>query len=312
VVNLKSQQPHDPHIYATIVLYNPELDRLQEVLLAVSKVVTGIVLIDNNSREPINQFLTTLALQGIIDQIKLTKLTENIGLASGLNAGISQCLAAGASHVLLLDQDTIPQPGMIDSQLAAMAYLADQGVKVSAVGPRFCDPRSNEISSFKSKQVIKNTSDRYYREDYLQSSGSLITSNTLETVGLMDDSLFIHHIDQEWCYRAQKMGYAAFGVEDALMDHVVGDQTKRLWVGHWHDVHIHKPMRQYFAFRNSIMLYKRRYMPLRWIAEDFARLIFMVIFYMVFVNQKLANAQAILKGIRDGILTKTNPQLDRI
>jgi rhamnosyltransferase len=312
VVNLESRQVGSLAIYATIVLYNPELARLLEVLIAVSKVVDGIFLIDNNSRDNIDEFLQQASsISAVINKIKLTKLTENIGLASGLNTGIRQCLAAGASHVLMLDQDTIPQPGMMDSLLAAMEYLENQGISVAAVGPRFFDPRSQETSNFKSKQVIENADCSYYKESYLQSSGSLITSKTLAAVGLMDDSLFIHHIDQEWCLRSQQLGYASFGVSDALMDHVIGDQTKRLWVGHWHDVHIHKPMRQYFAFRNSIMLYKRRYMPWRWILEDFARLVFMLVFYMVFVNEKLANAQAIFKGIRDGLLTKTNPQLDR-
>jgi len=48
--------------------------------------------------------------------------------------------------------------------------------------------------------------------DMLIASGCLIPADVLRDVGLMDDALFIDHVDTDWCMRARARGYRLLGV----------------------------------------------------------------------------------------------------
>src|SRR5262245_13651245 len=61
---------------------------------------------------------------------------ENLGFAGGMNVGASHALAAGASAVAFLNDDTVVEPGWL---AALRPHLAEQGV--GAVQPKILDGR---------------------------------------------------------------------------------------------------------------------------------------------------------------------------
>ena len=294
-------------VYAIVVLYSPDLGVLDSLVWSTLPMVDKIVLVNNDLDSSVLNFLKKWDKE---KQIKLLFMSNNIGLAAGINAGIRWAAEQQCSHVLLLDQDSIPKENMVKHLLEVTYELELEGILVGAVGARHIDPRTGYQSSFeqqKYKFLAKEVQEKNscIQVSYLQSSGSLIGIKALNILGLMDEALFIHHIDQEWCLRASNLGFKSFGVSNALMEHIVGDKVVRIWLGYWRDIHLHSPLRDYFAFRNSTLLYKRKYIPFKWKIVDMARLLFMFVFYSLFIPPRVNHASMMFRGLWDGILGKT-------
>ena len=119
----------------------------------------------------------------------------------------------------------------------------------------------------------------------------------------MDEQLFIDHIDTEWFLRAHAKGYTAYGVCDAWMAHGLGERTRKVrGLFRERNVPQHKPFRYYYIFRNSVLLYRRRYVSKKWVWNDMQRLIQIFVFYGLLYPPRLANLRMMLKGIRHGLL----------
>ena len=72
------------------------------------------------------------------------KLDVNEGIAVAQNVGIAVAKSLGASHVLFLDQDSVPEDGMVSCLYAALQKLENGGCRVACVGPRVRFPGSRE------------------------------------------------------------------------------------------------------------------------------------------------------------------------
>jgi rhamnosyltransferase len=238
--------------------------------------------------------------------------SRNLGVATGHNLGIEWARKNGCSHVLLLDQDSVAEKDMVSGLVLAHHRLTAQGIAVSAVGPLYRDPVTGHSSFFvrsgfpKPKRIYcqPQGQDQYIEADFLITSGSLISLTAIGAVGAMDDALFIDHIDTEWFLRARYKGYRPFGVCGAVMRHALGSETLRVWLGRWRYVPRHTP-RHYYIFRNSILLYKRPYVPGIWIFNDVVRLGFMLMFYPIRTAPRGRHALMMLKGIFDGLKGRT-------
>ena len=103
------------------------------------------------------------------------------------------------------------------------------------------------------KRLDCDQADAVVNVDFLLSSGSLLPLSALANIGLMDESLFIDHVDTEWCFRAKAHGFQLFGVCDAVMTHALGERRKEIWFLRQRVVPFHKPFRYYYMFRNSFL-----------------------------------------------------------
>ena len=123
----------------------------------------------------------------------------------------------------------------------------------------------------------------------------------------MDEKLFIDHVDTDWFLRAKSLGWRSYGICGALMEHTLGEQTLRIWWGRWRYIPRHQPFRYYYIYRNSLLLYRRKYLDQSCKQADIIRLIVMFLIFSLFGNQKLDNLRMTLRGIKDGISGKTGP-----
>lgn len=307
-----SAEERSARICAVVVSYNPELKILEAVISAILPQVHHLVVVDNGSSDEIAEKLQTLAS---VQKFHLIASKCNLGVATGHNVGIGWARDQDCSHVLLLDQDSVAEDDMVSGLLAAHRRLTAQGITVSAVGPLYQDPLSGHSSFFvrsgfpKPKRLycVPRRRDQHIEADFLITSGSLISLSTIDAVGAMDDGLFIDHVDTEWFLRARYKGYRAFGVCDAVMHHTLGSETLRVWLGRWRYVPRHSPLRHYYIFRNSILLYKRPYVPAIWIFNDVIRLGFMFVYYPLWTAPRAKHVLMMVKGILDGLKDRTGP-----
>lgn len=293
-----------PRVCAIVVTYNPEPNRLAAVIAALACQVCKIVVVDNCSRDDLWQ----PRIHDFAKLLEIVPLRENRGLGAALNVGIDHATAAGFDFCILMDQDSTPSPGMVDTLVAHYDALVVNGHHVAAIGPRFRDPGSGLLSQHVRFAVwhiaridCPTNGSPTVDTDYLITSGSLIPTSVLHAIGTMDESLFIDHVDTEWTLRAKSKGYQIFGDCLATMEHDLGEYRRRIWFLRWREIPIHKPFRYYYIFRNSILLWRRSYMPWAWRRVDAIRLVQTLTFMALFHPQRLLAVRMIFRGLLDGL-----------
>ncbi|WIG54669.1 MAG: dTDP-rhamnosyl transferase RfbF [Rhodanobacteraceae bacterium] len=294
-------------VCAVVVTYHPDATLLAAQLDALQAQADRIVVVDNATPGD-----SVRALCAPHPQVELLSLTENLGLAAALNAGITRARETpGMTHVLLMDQDSVPEPGMVAALKAALDRQS-QRTRVAAVGTRFLDPREGVDAPFVRIRFPVNLQLRCSGEcdeipcDFLITSGSLIPLDVLDQVGGMDEALFIDNVDLEWCFRATSKGYALFGVCGARMLHHHGAARHRL-PGVPRGVVVHTPRRLFYMMRNRVLLYRRAYTPRRWIAQDVPRLVVKFLLFALLIAPRRENVRGMLAGLRAGVAGRTAP-----
>lgn len=291
---------------AVLVTFNPDLDELITSVRAVGDQVSDIFIVDNSSTNFSPNWLDSIGVE-VPATIHLQSLSDNLGVGAGHNVGIRLAQDIGSQFILILDQDSVVEKNMVCRLVAAYGMLLKEGIDVAAVGPRYRDANNGLLSLFVRvgffgfTRVICSSIDSVVEADFLVSSGSLIPLKVIKSVGMMDESLFIDHVDTDWCFRAKHQGFKIFGVCGALMTHSLGDRRMEFWFLRYRTAHFHQPFRYYYMLRNSILLYRRTYMPYGWILADIARSLKILFFFGMFSSDRFKCLQMMWRGLVDGL-----------
>lgn len=288
-----------PYVAAIVVAYHPDIDLLGAQLTRLAPQVTDIVLVDNGS--PCD--LVAWNAERVPAAAVVIALGENLGIAAAQNVGIQWARKRRAEFILLMDQDSIPAPDMVEKLISAIAKQSSP----AAVGPRYLDKRQDNPPPFIRIQNLTlgrcacATEDSVVSVDYLISSGCLIPMSVLDKVGYMRDDLFIDYVDIEWGLRARHHGFQSYGVCGAHMQHSLGDQPIK-FLGK--NIPLHSPLRHYYHFRNAVVLYKEQWVPLNWKLVDGWRLCLKYVFYALFAKPRLAHLHMMTLGVWHGLRGK--------
>ena len=289
-------------VYAVIVSYNPDLDKLAELLGALLPQVQGVVVVDNGSSEAVLAWLNS---QRLSVPLLVVPLGENLGIARAHNVGIDAARAVRASYVILFDQDSVPECDMVAKLLAAAEYKSKQGIKVSGVGPNYLDARQDnpppfiKVTGLRVQRQMCTSIDAVLDVDYLISSGCLISIPTLDEVGGMREDFFIDYVDIEWGLRAKVQGFQSFGVCGARMAHDLGDEPIQ-FLGKQYPHH--SPLRHYYHFRNAVWMYRQRWVPFQWRLVDGWRLLLKFGFYTLFAKPRYEHLKMMTQGVIHGFI----------
>ena len=282
-------------IAAVLVTYRPEPNRLGLVLAAAAKQVDHIVVVDNARGEGLEAVNWT-------SQVEHIDLGSNLGIAAAQNAGIRRAFFQGATHVLVLDHDSIVGEHMTERLLKVWEERTASGVRVAALGANYRDPRRPDTSPFiqiKSWRLRRVPNVGVVDVSYVISSGCLISREAFDAIGPMNESLFIDYVDIEWGLRAQMLGWKSFGVGNAVLDHTLGDAP--LWIfGSGYP--LHSPLRHYYMVRNAVWLLMRTALPTQWKVVESWHLVRRVLAYAVFAPKPHLHIAAMFKGLRDGLM----------
>lgn len=296
-------------IAAVIVTLDPDRAALAALLSAVAEQVTSIVIVDNSGP---GRAIGAVPEGSWRARCSLIPVGRNVGLAAAQNEGIGRALGAGASHVLLLDQDSIPAPGMTDCLARALESEAEAGRRCAAAGPRYVDEQTQSEARFVQfgRLTVRRVScseggTGLVPADLLIASGMLIPAAVLRDVGAMDESLFVDHVDTDWCLRARAKGYSVLGVCAARMSHRLGEKPARRILGR--QFFVRTALRHYFIVRNSVLLYRRAYAPLRWVLGDAIKLSMMLVAIPIFCTPRWQHLAAIARGLLDGLRGRSGP-----
>jgi rhamnosyltransferase len=240
-------------------------------------------------------------------KVKLISLGDNFGIAYAQNIGLEAAINANADFVLIMDQDSIPEQNMVDKLVGALD--GKNNSNVIAVGPTYTDPRTKITSRFlvsrlglpfRYKPKKKSDPNIPIHVAILISSGTLISIPKLVEIGGMRSNYFIDHVDTEWCFRAASKGFTLLGLQSARMEHSLGDKVKRVWLLYLRAVSHHSPLRDYYMYRNTILMLRDVKIPFFWRCFTAYRLIPFAVYFLLFTGNRLARARSMLLGLKHG------------
>lgn len=288
---------------ALIVTYNPDLPTLYKQINLTLDQVDEIIIVDNSSRN-IKEFDSLVSDK----KIYIIILEQNFGIGYAQNIGFQKAIELKASYILLLDQDSVPSSDLL--LRLKNVIMADD---LLACGPSYLDIRSERQSFFVIEQ--NNIPRRWYPNKgklnpnespvvstaFLISSGTLIRASYLAQVGGMRSSYFIDHVDTEWCFRARNAGFRISGVPQAVMEHSLGDEVRRVWFFGWRQVSYHTPLRDYYMFRNTLLMLKDTHMSIIWKGHFIWRLIQFAVYFLTFAPLRTERFIKMSLGIMHGL-----------
>jgi len=283
-------------IISIIVVFNPDLEKLKDILRLHSSTFSNCVVV-NNSPE--------VNLGDLPKNIRMISCKSNVGLASALNQGISYAKKMGFKMCALFDQDSTFNTSFVEDMIKRInLYKSNRNVAVFS--PVFFNNLTNSygynifyryLFLIRSKPDLKKLN---IEPDYVITSGSFIPIEAINDVGLMLDKLFIDFIDIEWCLRAKRKKYSVVSFQDILLNHHMGALRFKFFGKYFP---INTPSRVYYYFRNSFYLYHNENMPLYWKIVDFSRNLLRILFYLFLVDFK-SYLKPIFIGISHGVFNK--------
>lgn len=278
-------------VVAVIVTFHPDVAVLASLLEIVAVEVSHVLVVVNDGASSCP----------LPNNATLHKPKKNVGLGAAYNFAAGWAEKRGASHLLLLDQDSLPEVGVISALLKVVTERQD----VAAAGPLWRDSRTGADGFFVrlsgwGAHKYTPAADEVVSVDFLISSGSLIPLDALEDIGPFDEKLFIDHVDTDWSLRARAKGYQLYGVAGARIDQQFGEQTLAPSIlGIRRRLFLYPPQRNYYLLRNSMILWRRPYAPWRWIAHDIRRTFLLMVFYALFVPPRWERVKWMWQAIRD-------------
>jgi rhamnosyltransferase len=291
-----------------VVTYCPRVGVLRALLAVLAPQVSAIVVVDNASpNEPPLEFLGDDIPHA---PVHVCRLAENGGVARAQNQGIAMARDLRADYVLLMDQDSAPAPDLVARLLEAVEQLDD----AASVGPNYHDPQLSHHAPFMRVRGLRiefgdcGKGRPVVPVDHVISSGCLIPVPVLDRVGAMREDLFIDGVDIEWGLRAVHHGLRNYGVCAAHMQHSLGGSTFRV-LGR--TVARHPPLRLYYQFRNAILLYRVKWIPLRWKLANLRRLILRFALYVVCARPLGPHLRMIGLGVLHGLRGVSGPYAGR-
>lgn len=284
-------------IAAVIVLYFPSPGLLERLLESAFNQVDKIYLIDNTPDGS--------GFNGVSANVIYCSLAENMGIAKAQNIGLKLAILDGCDWFILLDQDSALSVGMVGALLAATIKLESEGNMIAAVGPLFCDEKTNlyshairHIGPIVRRVTLHPQMEVPIESDYIISSGSLISRKAIDAIGLMYEELFIDWVDIEWGLRAGSIGYKIYIIPNAVMKHCIGDDSVFV-AGRHRNLHAH--VRNYYIVRNATFLLRKKHMGWKWRSAVFFKIPQYVVFYAWHSRPRWKNFKSLCRAVIDGI-----------
>lgn len=201
----------------------------------------GVVTVTYNSEEVLPEFLASLFAQTHCDwilyavdnasrdrsiellrqqgdpRVQVIPNSENVGVAEGNNIGIRAALSDGCGTVLLLNNDVVFPPEMLEHLFSGMKSFGcdmitpkmmyhNEPDRIWCAGGRFNRAKGYKTVHIGDGELDRGQYNQSRRITYVPTCCVLIDSGVFATLGLMDARYFVYFDDTDFMYRALKQG----------------------------------------------------------------------------------------------------------
>lgn len=271
-----------------IVLYNPSNEDKQNIL-NISTFSEGII-VDNSPKPSFNT--------QNVNSLFYCWLKENKGIAYAQNYGINHIIKEGKySYIMFLDQDSRINKNYIYGMALEYQHLSTIKKNLALLGPLVINQDNQKEYKSLAKSNLADENGFITKRNII-SSGSCISCNLIEKIGMPNAKLFIDYVDSEWCWRANQLGYICGQTSKFRLLHHIGIKTIK--IGNMQDI-ISSPTRYYYQYRNYLWLLRIRYVPKMWKIKNAIRLICRPFYLPIYSKSINTCYKHMFKGIFDGI-----------
>lgn len=223
-------------------------------LEAVTYAPFAVLVVDNGSSDG-----SAAAVASGHPGTGLVRLSENVGFAGGMNAGMEAAFAAGADAVLLLNNDMEVDPGFVEPLVVACTEDRDCAAACSQIlfdvdppriwyaGARFRPNRGHGGRSIGYGQPPLPPIAPAYRTDRACGGAMYLTHEVYGRIGPFDEDLFAYAEDTDWSLRARRNGLHCLVVPASVVRHAVSGSSGGE----------SSPTSIYYSLRNSLVIAER-------------------------------------------------------
>jgi N-acetylglucosaminyl-diphospho-decaprenol L-rhamnosyltransferase len=208
---------------------------------ALGTLRADVWVIDNASSDD-----TVAAVRTRYPAVKLIVNDRNAGYAAAANQGIN---ASTGRYLLLLNSDTLAQPGAIER----LVHFADARPQAAVVGPMLVNPDGSFQGSFADfpslwSELLSVTGlgKRLFFRDYpghgpdhartarrvdcTAGAAMLVRRTALARIGLLDEAYFMYSEETDLCLRMARAGGEVWFTPEARFLHYLGQSTRQVRV----------------------------------------------------------------------------------
>lgn len=276
---------------AVYILYNPDIQLLEQSLDISSRLFAEIYLVDNTENISIKSEIVLLLRH--YDNINYCDMKGNKGIAYALNYSCRKAIDHGYNWCVFFDQDTIPPSNLLHEY---STFIDTTELKVGIICPQYSN-------SYKDKVY---TMDGYEHVPAAITSGSCVNLKAFLEVHGFKDELFIDAVDTEYSWNVRVHGFDIIRLNSVCIKHEIGDNCydvkflgRRLMT-----IDNHNHIRCYYIVRNSIVI-RRQYKDL--LPDDarkYKKMAKLIIKVLLFENDKFRKLRFIYYGYKDATQNK--------
>jgi GT2 family glycosyltransferase len=241
---------------AVIILNCNGLDDTIECLRSVYKMDYSeyqIIVVDNGSTDGSPDMI-----RKFFPDVKLIQNETNRGFADGNNIGIEYALSRGTDYLLMLNNDTVVDPGILRTLLSearrrpeagvfgAKVYFYSESERIWFAGGKWRPREGHCVVLGWGELDTGGTYNSVVEVDYVSGCAMFFRESVPRRIGLLASDFFLTFEDTDWCYRARKDGIKCLMVPAAKV---------------WHKVSASfggkSPLYNYFFTRNRLLWAKR-------------------------------------------------------
>jgi hypothetical protein len=215
-----------PRVYTIVLNYNnfsDTVETLQSVLM-LAYTNNQILLVENSTKKEIPE-----RIRQLFPDIEIIENEKNLGYAGGNNVGIRYAMKQGAEYIFVINNDISIQPDVLEKLVFAM----ESDLTAAACQPlvTYYDDKDKIWSA--GSQLFLGYPRLYCKGKRKHGKGTkkppfglvgcalLFRAQSLQEIGLFDESLFLLQEETDWCMRAIKKGFCLLVVCEAVVHHKV-------------------------------------------------------------------------------------------
>lgn len=209
-----------------------------------------IIVVDNGSSDG-----SPAIIRDRYPDVRLIENGINLGFSEGNNIGIRDALSRRADYILLLNNDTVVDPGFLkaliqvaesDSQIGVVTpkiYYFNNPTKIWCAGAQI-DWETGETYRLRAEEKDNSESDNEFPQDvkFVSGCAMCIKRSVIEKVGFLDPRYFAYYEEVDWCVRITRKNYRCVYVPKSKIWHIVSAS-----------IGVDSPLASYYMTRNQLL-----------------------------------------------------------
>ena len=269
----------------------PDTIRCVQAVEAWQRLEPVISVVDNGSSDD-----SVAQLKRDCPNVRLIVAERNLGFAAGNNLAVCRAMAAGATHVLLINNDA----SISETDVIQLMRTMERTPQAGIVGPLLRDPPpACQLQAAGGKNVAwhVNTHRRHQPEstepfsvDYVPGTVILIDSQVFGQVGLLDEAYFLSGEIADLCWRARQRGFKCLIDPTAVAVHDAGRSSG-----------LREAFYAYYFLRNRFLYVRKFYRLMKVPLLLYWSIIGLVSTIKALVTGRQARAHAFRLALRHGL-----------